>query len=122
MVSTERTEPGCVPNRYWVWVLDAAAPVRGAGTETGQGWSLKRGGGGRMAESIWQQLQQQLRVDAVVDTRPKVWSWLGSSVERDESEREMNKLQSSFIPSLRGKLKSLSRELEKDKEIKSQKL
>lgn len=86
MVSTERIEPVCVLNRDWVWVTDAAAPVRGAGTETGQGWSLKQGGEGRRAESTWRRRRrrQQLRVDAAADTRPKVWSWLDSSVERDE--------------------------------------
>lgn len=83
MVSKERTEPECVLNRYWVWVLDAAVPVRGAGTETEQDWSLKQYEEERRAESTWQQ-QQQLKVDAVVDMRPEVSSWLGSSVERDE--------------------------------------
>ncbi len=89
----------------WVQGPDGAAPGGGAESETGRGSSLWRGGEGRRAALPWQQLRQR-RADAVGDTRPEVWSGLGSSVEPDESEEETNKLQSRFFFSLSLKRKS----------------
>lgn len=103
----------------WVQGPGAAAPGGGAESETGRGSSLRRGGEGRRAALPWQQLQQR-RADAVGDTRPEVWSGLGSSVEPGESEEETNKHcnQGCFF-SLKRKLGSLSRKPEKFKEIQS---
>lgn len=110
----------CVLNR-WVQGPDAAAPGEGADSETGPGSSSRQGGEGRRAASPWQRQRQQ-RVGAVGDTRPGVWSGLGSSGEPDgsEGETQSNKLQSRFCFSLKWKLSSsLSRKPERDKKIKS---
>lgn len=93
--SREETELACVLNR-WVPGLGAATPGGGADSETGQGSSLRRAGEGRVAASPWWQQRRlrQRKVDAVKDTKPKVWSGLGSSVEPVESEEvtQTNKL------------------------------
>lgn len=95
----------------WVRGMDAAAPEGVAGSETGPGSSLREDGEGRRAALPW---LRQRRVDAAGDTRPEVWSGLGSSVEPDESE-EVNRDKQTAIRVV-FLSRSLSKKPEKDKE------
>lgn len=85
----------------------AAGPEGGADSETGRGSSSMQGVEGRGAVLPWQQQQQQ-RAGAVGDRRQEVWSGLGSSVERDESEEEKHRqtnCNQGFFLSLKKKLR-----------------
>lgn len=75
----------------WSREPDGAGSGGGADSETGRGLSLRQAVERKGAALPGQQRRQQ-KADAVGQTRPKVWSGLGSFVEPDESAKETEKL------------------------------